>query len=122
MADTINIISLKELARQAKKRLLTCNYIQYKKEKRVFSDMPEFYLNNKVVSQDEMCRLYERVIDILDANDIVTNPLARLTDYEYYKSLDEEAKARYIYGLSTIYVYLKERYNKEKKVKRVLYS
>jgi len=122
MADTINIISLKELARQAKKRLLTCNYIQYKKEKRVFSDMPEFYLNNKVVSQDEMCRLYERVIDILDANDIITNPLARLTDYEYYKSLDEEAKARYIYGLSTIYVYLKERYNKEKKVKRVLYS
>ena len=122
MADTINIISLKELARQAKKRLLTCNYIQYKKEKRVFSDMPEFYLNNKVVSQDEMCRLYERVIDILDANDIITNPLARLTDYEYYKSLDEEAKARYIYGLSTIYVYLKERYNKEKKVKKVLYS
>lgn len=122
MADTINIISLKELARQAKKRLLTCNYIQYKKEKRVFSDMPEFYLNNKVVSQDEMCRLYERVIDILDAYDIITNPLARLTDYEYYKSLDEEAKARYIYGLSTIYVYLKERYNKEKKVKKVLYS
>ena len=122
MSETINIISLKELARQAKKRLLTCNYTQYKKEKRVFSNMPEFYLNNKVVSQEEMCRLYERVIDILDTNDIITNPLARLTDYEYYKSLDEDAKVRYIYGISSIYVYLKERYNKEKKAKRVLYS
>lgn len=113
------IVSLKELARQAKKRLLTCNYVQYKKEKVAYSNMPEFYLNNKVVPQDEMCRLYERVVDILDTNDIIINPLAQLTDYEYYKSLDEDGKARYIYGISSIYVYLKERYNKEKKAKRI---
>ncbi len=114
-----NIITLKEMARQAKKRLLACNYVQYKREKVACSNMPEFYLNNKVVSQEEMCRLYERVADILDANDIITNPLARLADYEYYRSLDEDGKARYIYGISSIYVYLKERYNREKKAKRL---
>jgi hypothetical protein len=119
MSNSVNTLSIKELARQAKKRLLTCNYAQYKKEKKALSDIPAFYLNNKVVSQEEMCRFYERVADLLDTNDIITNPLARLTDYDYYKTLDEDAKARYIYGISSIYIYLKERYIREKKEKRL---
>lgn len=118
MSNTVNAFTLKDLAKQAKKRLLACNYTKYKKENKMFNDIPAFYLNNKVVTQEEMCIFYEKVIDLLDAEDVITNPLARLTDYDYYKTLDSNAKARYIYGISSIYIYLKERYIRVQKEKK----
>ena len=121
MKNSSNITTLKELAKQAKRRLMYNNYDNYKSNKMLSLEMPTFYLNCKVVSQDEMYRYYEQVVDILNSDDIITNPLGRLTDYEYYKSLDEGARARYIYGISSIYIYLKERYNKEKKAKKLYY-
>jgi len=122
MKSKSNVTTLKELAKQAKKRLITSNYDLYKTNKTLPCDMPTFYLNCKIVSQEEMCRYYEQVIEILSSEDVITNPLGRLTDYDYYKSLNDNAKARYIYGISSIFIYLKERFDKEKKSKRLLYK
>ena len=122
MKNKSSVSTLKQLAKQAKKRLLCSNYESYKATNAISSEMPTFYLNCKVVTQEEMCRYYDQVIEILNSDDIITNPLGRLTDYSYYKSLDDNAKARYIYGISSIFIYLKERYDKEKKSQRLLYK
>ena len=66
---------------------------------------------NKSASKDE--QLYEKVRDILDSEELVMNPIARLIDRSVYDKMDNEAKHLYILELSAKFRELKDRYYRE---------
>ncbi len=66
---------------------------------------------SKSASRDE--QLYEKVCTILDSEELVTNPIARLIDKTVYDKMDNEAKQLYILELAAKFRELKERYYKE---------
>ena len=63
-------------------------------------------------AQDE--KLYEKVCCILESDEIVMNPIARLIDNDEYENMDSETKQRYILELSAKFRELKERYYRER--------
>ena len=67
---------------------------------------------NLYASKDE--QLYEKVCSILDSDELVINPIARLIDKNEYDNMDNESKQRYILELSNKFRELKDRYYKEK--------
>lgn len=67
---------------------------------------------SRSASQDE--QLYEKVRVILDSEELVINPIARLIDKNEYDKMDNEAKQRYVLELSKKFRELKERYNRER--------
>ncbi len=71
----------------------------------------EFNITVSKTAQDE--KLYSKVCDILESDEIVLNPIARLIDNEEYDNMDNEAKQRYILELSKKFRELKERYYRE---------
>ncbi len=71
----------------------------------------EFNVTVCKTTQDE--KLYEKVRNILESEEIVINPISRLIDSEEYDNMDNEAKQRYILELSSKFRELKERYYRE---------
>ena len=71
--------------------------------------------NVKLISKTEDDALYEKVITLLNENEEVLNPIARLMDMTTYKKLDNIGKERYFFNLVNKYKDLKERYIKEQK-------
>ncbi len=67
---------------------------------------------SKCDSKDE--KLYKRVCDILDSDELIINPIARLIDNDEYVHMSNEEKQRYVLELSAKFRELKERYDKEK--------
>lgn len=65
-------------------------------------------------AQSKEEELYKRVKTMLDGNEFVVNPIARLMDKTTYEGLSGEEKQRYVLELSKKFVELKERYNREK--------
>ena len=59
--------------------------------------------------------MYEIVTSIIESDEVVTNPLSKLINKDYYDSLSDEAKSRYMLDLSRQYVKMTERYNSIKK-------
>lgn len=66
---------------------------------------------SRYMSHDE--QLYEKVRDILESDELIINPIARLIDADEYERMDNEAKQRYILELSAKFRELKERYYRE---------
>ncbi|MBR2967890.1 MAG: hypothetical protein IKC35_03830 [Clostridia bacterium] len=66
---------------------------------------------NKRAHEDEL--LYDKVKLILESNEIIINPIARLIDEKEYEQMDGETKQRYILELSNKFRELKERYFRE---------
>lgn len=103
MKNTRKKGNLYNLAREAKNRLKN-----YKKES-------IFNTSYKVQSySQEDSTLYRKVCKILESDEIITNPIMELVDKNYYCSLSDEAKQKYIFNLSDKYKQMKERYFKEK--------
>lgn len=72
----------------------------------------EFNINiNKRDSQDE--KLYEKVCNILESDELIINPIARLIDESEYEKMDNESKQRYVLELAAKFRELKERYYRE---------
>ncbi|MCH5164658.1 MAG: hypothetical protein J1F36_06550 [Clostridiales bacterium] len=67
---------------------------------------------SKHMSRDE--QLYEKVRLILESDELIINPIARLIDNSEYDKMDEESKQRYILELSAKFRELKDRYYREK--------
>ena len=67
---------------------------------------------SKHKTEDE--QLYEKVRSILDSEELIINPIARLIDQNEYDNMDNDGKQRYILELSAKFRELKERYNQEK--------
>ncbi|MBE5743644.1 MAG: hypothetical protein E7358_02890 [Clostridiales bacterium] len=129
------IKSLKEYAKEAKKRLKSSFWQEYKQKVEDESKRAEFdgtskskvveYYQNKakvsirgVKTEDE--GFYIKVKNILDTYGDVSDALGRLTDKLYYESLSYEAKQRYMLELSNKYRLAKERYYKEKKFEKTV--
>ncbi len=71
--------------------------------------------NVKLISKTEDDVLYEKVVNILNEEEEVLNPIARLMDMTKYKKLDQAGKERYFFSLVNKYRDLKDRYIKEKR-------
>ena len=71
--------------------------------------------NVRVISKTEDDALYEKVVMILNEEEEVLDPIARLMDMTKYKKLDQAGKERYFFGLVNKYRDLKDRYIKEKR-------
>jgi hypothetical protein len=58
--------------------------------------------------------MYGRVRDLLESDEDVSNPIARLIEKDKYDTLDNTGKQRYIMALSAKYRELSKRYYEEK--------
>ncbi len=121
--------SLKQYAKEAKKRLKEGFWQNYSKdlskglelaEKRGISasKVKEYYttkLNENIKkTRDENEEFYLKVKELLSTEGEVPNALGRLTDKAYYDTLSYEEKQRYTLSLSEKYLKAVERYNTEK--------
>ena len=59
--------------------------------------------------------MYEVVASIMQSDEVVINPLAKLMDIDYYNSLTEDGKNRYILELANKYVKLCREYERRNK-------
>ena len=67
---------------------------------------------SRAPAQDD--KMYRKVCDILDSDEVATNPIGQLIDRDVYDALDAAAKQRYVLELSDKFRELKERYYREK--------
>lgn len=67
---------------------------------------------NKQKTSDE--QLYSKVRSILESDEFVINPIARLIDQNEYDNMDNDGKQRYVLELAAKFRELKERYMREK--------
>ena len=121
--------SLKQYAREAKKRLKSGFWQDYKRdltegmeraEKAGISTskVKEYYIER--VSQnlrnttEEKEEFYLKVKKLLQEEGEVPNAIGRLTDVEYFKTLSYEEQQRYTLSLSEKYLQAVERFNREK--------
>ena len=123
--------SLKSYAKDAKKRLKSNFWQEYKQnlnEKLSSTDIVSEseksrvynYFQSKVVSSVRGAsdtateEFYKKVKALLDTFGDVSDAIGRLTDKEYFSTLSYEQKQRYTLELSQKYLKAKERYYKEK--------
>lgn len=59
-------------------------------------------------------KMYRKVCDILDSNEIALNPIGQLIERDVYDGLDATGKQRYILELSEKFRELQERYYRER--------
>ena len=123
--------SLKEYAKEAKKRLKSGFWDNYKKdleqelkkaeETGVSSSRVRDYFAQKVKiyiksGKDENEEFYLKVKKILDEEGEIPDAIGRLTDKKVFDELSYEEKQRYSLNLSEKYLQAVERYNKEKAI------
>lgn len=120
--------SIKEYAKEAKKRLKSSFWQEYKSNLKNGvikaeedgtspSKVVEYYQSKasitiKGVKQEDE-EFYMKVKKLLSTLGEVSDILGRLTDKEYFSTLTYEQKQRYTLDLSSKYVKAKERYFKE---------
>lgn len=128
-----NMNELKKRALLAKQRMKMGYWEQMMKDReKLISEVGSTYEGKKMVSdyqRDKYNRefnvtiskhtstdeqLYEKVCSILDSEELVINPIARLIDKGEYDNMDNESKQRYVLELAAKFRELKERYYKEK--------
>lgn len=123
--------SLKQYAREAKKRLKAGFWQNYQKnlsegleraEKAGISTsrVKEYYaerVSENVKSYvEEKEEFYKKVKKLLEEEGEVPNAIGRLTDAEYYKTLTYEEQQRYTLSLAEKYLQAVERFNREKAI------
>ena len=60
--------------------------------------------------------LYQKVVALLESDEIITNPIGKLVEKEFYDTLDEGNRQKYILDLSKKFRELKARYSAEQAV------
>lgn len=96
-------LTLQQLAKQAKNRIKSGYYNREKRNNQNFNTNPR------------SAEMYEIVASIMDSEEVVINPLEKVMDKEYYNSLDDMARSRYILELSKQYIEMTNKYNNIKK-------
>ena len=107
-----------EKMQQEKERMINTKGGTYEAQKLASDMQREKYMrdvsvtvNSSEVKEEE---LYKKVKDILDSEEFIINPIARLMDKSKYDCLSGEEKQLYVLELSKKFVELKERYNRER--------
>lgn len=59
-------------------------------------------------------KMYKKVCDILDCNEIAINPIGQLIERDVYDKLDAAGRQRYVLELSEKFRELQERYRRER--------
>lgn len=90
--------ALKTLAKNAKNRL---RYGYSAENKPVLDSIPSV--------EKERRRIYERVVEILESEYPITNPIGLLIDEEVYESLSPAERERYVLEISRLYLELTEK-------------
>lgn len=121
--------TLKQYCKEAKKRLKSGFWQNYKKEldeglenaertgvspsvvKQFYVERVTEEVKNKIEDKEEF---YQRVKKLLTEEGEVPNALGRLTDFAYYKTLSYEEQQRYNLNLSEKYLQAVERFRREK--------
>lgn len=75
-------------------------------------------IKSKIITKED-AKLYNKVKQMLDENEDVVNPLAKLIDYKIFNKLNEEEKERYLLILVNKYKQYKIKYYDEK-IKEVI--
>ncbi len=127
--------SIKSYAKEAKQRLKSRFWEEYKKEvdsgvklagkEGLSASKVEKYFKNRVVrtvkgskKEDEL--FYKQVKTMLDKYGKPSDALSRLTDKPYFLSLSYEERERYLFRLSEKYLRAIERYEKERQIELTL--
>ena len=127
--------TLKDYAKEAKKRLKSNFWQDYKSKVTLESERAEEigeskskiveYYQSKVAvsirgvkSEDE--EFYKRVKALIDTYGDVSDALGRLTDKDYFNSLSYDGRQKYMLELSTKYRIAKERYYSELKFEKTI--
>ncbi len=131
-----NVRSIKSVAKEAKKRLKSRFWEDYKsevvlgvekaKESGVSPSKVEDYFKSKIVrsvkgenKDDE--KFYSSVKEMLDREgSLPSDALDKLMDKDYFESLDYFGKERYLFNLSKRYLKAIERYDNEKGVEKIV--
>lgn len=100
--------TIQSMAKQAKERIKSGYWAKVKNKK----------LEKIKESKQFDSEMYEIVASIIESEEIVTNPIAKLMNKEYYATLSEEAKTRYVLELSGKYLNMCEIYEKNKRMTR----
>lgn len=102
--------TLREMAKQAKERL---------KSGKVYG-----YRNNQCtgISRHSQLINFQTVIDMVESDEIISNPIQRLMDKDYYATLSDTAKQRYILNIAEDYITIKKKYLASKSIKKVTYE
>lgn len=72
----------------------------------------------KIITKEDE-KLYAKVKQMLDENQDVANPIAKLIDYKVFNRLDDNAKERYLFELINKYKLYKDRYI-DTKIKEII--
>ncbi len=75
-------------------------------------------IKSKIITKED-AKLYNKVKQMLDEDEDVVNPLAKLIDYKIFNKLNEEEKERYLLVLVNKYKQYKIKYYNEK-IKEVI--
>ena len=123
--------TLKEYAKEAKKRLKSGFWEKYQKNlqqemerakengiseskvKDYFAEQVAVNIRNKEKDNEEF---YQKVKKILDEKGEVSNIIGMLTDHQIFDNLSYDEKQRYTLSLSENYLKAVERYNKERSI------
>jgi len=131
MQDKSNSSVFKNYAKQAKQRLKNNFWGEVMTERQEFKHMEEEGTNTQSLRIKQKQELkekiynvnfesdedfYNRVKQILTNKEVVTNPIAMLTDPKLLESMSEQQKQAYLLKLSNRYQQAVERYNKEQLV------
>lgn len=116
---------LKNLANAAKQRLKSGNYSQevIKNAERNKAKASDYFYQNALalkrekfiakfvtITNDYDDAFIKKVYAMLDANDLLCNPIGRLVDKKYFDALNEFEKQHYILTLCEKYNRIKEEY------------
>lgn len=122
-------ITIKQLAKQAKQRLKSGFWKEYRKQ---YSDAEKIakqqsvdknevldYYQSKIsqkITNSRDDEFYLKVKNLLDTEGEVSDAIGRLIDHEYFDNLDYEKKQKYLFELSEKYLKAVERYHREKQM------
>lgn len=128
MQDKNNSSVFKNYAKQAKQRLKNNFWGEVILERQEFKQLEEDGANIQALKIKQKQELkekiynvnfesdeefYLRVKEILTKEDVVTNPIAMLTDYDLLKGMSDQQKQAYLLKLSNRYQQAVERFNNE---------
>ncbi len=97
--------SIQSVAKQAKSRIKSGYWSQVKNEKIAIMQEIEQVDNE----------MYEVVASIIESDEVVLNPISKLMDENYYKSLSDDGKNRYVLELANKYLKLCREYERRNK-------
>lgn len=102
--------TLRQMAKQAKERLKNGKLYGYQSKQKLNMSRYSQLIN------------FQTVIDMVESEEIIANPIKRLMDKDYYETLSDTAKQRYILNIAEDYIAIKKKYLESKSIQEINYE